>query len=1214
MISRTHIAASKVVLLTESNSANQDVASNCKYEQKLWDKLRLIVTDLHYCCETVELDKLDFQEYESVDKFLNAAIVIMDVTNAERRPTFMYHKGNRESINCMDDIVLIQANSVENYADIQDLKTTCKIKRLIVYRYDEKKDAFYDVTTQSKQSPISLKKSLRPLLNEAAKNMEKELSTRYLNLMEKHRNKFHDEKSQRDFLRKEICDEILTERNKKYATPMLIIKLMYAFRDIQDYPSMIELIERCEQYPCVSKNIQNNTMISYLTAFAHSRRNENNDRDKALTILERLCQTKRSENELSNDIICLCGRIYKDKYRESDCRDKNALEKAIEWYRKGFAADPNIYAGINLLLLLATMTDNVTTNKEAYDIINQLSVLLGKKSRSLRDLNDYWDVATYFELHAVRRDWLKACQAALHMYLLNPPIWHLKSTINNLTILHQATRVRDQQKPHEQSQEQSNQEKIYSFWMDFFDDAINSCSTSSKERELPAQIPILVCDNYEHMSGEVLNNIYVEALLQLNLRTSSGRENLVIRILEQQNQIHGDHRVTTIHMNSIRSIVNLKPDNRGIFLFASENSEPFTSVDMQLYFSSAERRTAFNEVVSKYRVETTVPEVKRDFELEFDRGEFGQRLVLGDGKYGRVYLARDRKGGEKVAVKEIQMRNSNYTEVLENEIKILSTLNHKNIVSYRGSAIGSSRGGPVFQIIMEYVDGGSLLKHLKLKPFSEESIQNYTRQLLEGVQYLHENRILHRDIKSANVLLNSKGEIKIADFGTSKRLAGLHRCLEDIVGTPPYMCPDVVVVPVMGYGPEVDIWSVGCTVIEMATGKNPFHHIANQFKVLQKLADEKLPPAIPPELSDLAKDFLARCFEPNSTRPSAKDLLNHSFLKVNTTLTRESSCNHVNDRSLSSLRLSDSSSSLLSSHVASEQHHKASGQISVDDRRRSQLATIFRDEDNEEMLIDNWMSFITEKRETNLLNEDKLAILLDGICDYLDKENADSLKQALDKICGETTIDEHLQMDLEQSFYLFIRAANSVLSQINDLPPYVLFALDNIVRRIAEQLVGFIRSDFIPAAAYRVPSTPNGDRANSVDESTNDEVTRLYQQYRKLADKNREKLYELINLERKNYTDLTGLVNSHRNSSSSEIAEVFLPADSLTPKEEPNPSILPVIEESNGSPITPMSNLSKGIKRSRALFELEQEHEALLKSINDNRTHLNNLLYFCHSS
>ncbi len=72
------------------------------------------------------------------------------------------------------------------------------------------------------------------------------------------------------------------------------------------------------------------------------RRNQNGDRDKALSILESLCQTKKTENELSNDITCLCGRIYKDKYTESNCEDKYSLEKAIEWYRRGFAADPNI--------------------------------------------------------------------------------------------------------------------------------------------------------------------------------------------------------------------------------------------------------------------------------------------------------------------------------------------------------------------------------------------------------------------------------------------------------------------------------------------------------------------------------------------------------------------------------------------------------------------------------------------------------------------------------------------------------------------------------------------------------------------------------------------------------------------------------------------------------------------------------------------------------
>lgn len=143
-----------------------------------------------------------------------------------------------------------------------------------------------------------------------------------------------------------------------------------------------------------------------------------------------------------------------------------------------------------MLFLLAIKTEDIKKNAEAYRIIIQLNALLGKKGRSLRGLTDYWDVATYFELHAVQRDWSKACLAALHMYLLNPPTWYLKSTINNLKILHQATRVRDQQKIREQATNISVDEDVYSFWIDFFSDAINSTSTTTTERELPAQVPV----------------------------------------------------------------------------------------------------------------------------------------------------------------------------------------------------------------------------------------------------------------------------------------------------------------------------------------------------------------------------------------------------------------------------------------------------------------------------------------------------------------------------------------------------------------------------------------------------------------------------------------------------------------------------------------------------------------------------------------------------
>lgn len=119
-------------------------------------------------------------------------------------------------------------------------------------------------------------------------------------------------------------------------------------------------------------------------------------------------------------------------------------------------------------------------------LVIQLNALLGKRGRQLKDLNDYWEVATYFELHSVQNDWPKACQAALHMYLVNPPIWYLKSTINNLKILHHARQIRRNRNL--LSTEVLPENEIYSFWMEFFCDAINS--SSPDERELPNQVPV----------------------------------------------------------------------------------------------------------------------------------------------------------------------------------------------------------------------------------------------------------------------------------------------------------------------------------------------------------------------------------------------------------------------------------------------------------------------------------------------------------------------------------------------------------------------------------------------------------------------------------------------------------------------------------------------------------------------------------------------------
>ncbi|CAF1521899.1 unnamed protein product [Adineta ricciae] len=1218
----------KVVLLTESDSLKPDVNLPYKYYgQKLWETIRTVVEQLQYRCESVELHKLDFQEHESVNKYLSADIVIMDVTNQDRRPTFMYHKGNRESMDCLDDIVLIQASGVENDSAIQDLKTTCKIKRLIVYRYDESKNVFYDTTQPANPFPL-LSTNLNLFLKRAADNIQKGLADRYISRMNTSKAESQDDNTYRQFLWNEVCDEILNENNQESATPKLITKLMYAFRDIQDYESMIKLNERCEQLKEIGKRIKNNMMISYLTAFARSRRNQTGDRDEALNILERLCQTKKTESELSNDIICLCGRIYKDKYTESSCTDQESLEKAIEWYRRGYAADPNIHAGINLLFLLAIKIEDLKNNNEAYRIIIQLNALLGKKGRSLRDLTNYWDVATYFELHAVQRDWSKACLAALHMYLLNPPIWYLKSTINNLKILHQATRMRDKEKLREQLSETTDDENVYSFWIDFFTDAINSNSTSSEERELPAQVPILVCDNYEKHDGTTLKNVYVESHLQLNFHTGSEPETLVIYTLAKPSQAQVDVSVRTIHMDSIRSIINVKRDNRSVFLYAYENAEAFLSVELQIFFSSVERRIAFNEKMSKYRVQTNIPEVEPKFDLVFDRDPHEQRTALGQGTYGKVYVAHDRNTWKKFAVKEIPMRNPVYTDVLENEIKILSTLSHKNIVTYYGSVIDRSKKQSVFQIIMEYVDGGSLSQHLsKFGQFQEPVIRNYTRQLLEGLQYLHENHILHRDIKSANILVNSRGEIKIADFGTSKRLAGLQLCTEDSVGTLQYMSPDVVLVPPMGYGPEVDIWSVGCTVIEMATGKMPFHKVVNAGALLLKLGSERQPPDIPPELSETAKDFLSKCFEPTDKRPSAKDLLNHPFFKLK--LARDTNGKNGGEKGQeSSIHVSDCSlpyhRSFSEEAGVLEPAKSLEPQVSIDDRRRSELMNIIRDNDSREDLLGQWMDLIDEKNETEVLTIDKLRILLSGICEYLEDLNERSLQIALEQICDNSTLDSDSRTDLERSFYLFIKATNTVLSSKNGLPPHVLFALDNVIRRVAEHLVGFIRPDFLPAVSNITPITP-GDSTTmsstntrsplflSINEGNNEEMARLHQLYLKLIHANREQLNKLITIETNNSIKLNEILSNQKNDNSpSKTVGLFLPVEPSPENEitSADPSTIQETTEEQKRPthLTPMAAIAKQAARSRILVTIEQEHDQLLKSLLDNRTRLNQLL------
>ncbi|GAA5896892.1 uncharacterized protein JCM6883_007041 [Sporobolomyces salmoneus] len=256
---------------------------------------------------------------------------------------------------------------------------------------------------------------------------------------------------------------------------------------------------------------------------------------------------------------------------------------------------------------------------------------------------------------------------------------------------------------------------------------------------------------------------------------------------------------------------------------------------------------------------------------------------IGKGQFGTVYRALNLNTGQVVAVKRIQLEGKTEAEIeqLSNEVSLLQRLNHPAIVRYQGLL----RSENYLNIILEYAESGSLQTTLRqFGRLPEGLVASYVVKILEGLAYLHEQGVVHCDLKAANILSTKTGNTKLSDFGVSLNLHAIKNTqgfggAKEVQGTPNWMSPECI--SLQGAVPASDIWSLGCTIVELVDGRPPYADLVAMSAMFRIVEDEEGPP-IPESCSQELSLFLARCFKKDpKERPTAVELFEDPWLLQN---------------------------------------------------------------------------------------------------------------------------------------------------------------------------------------------------------------------------------------------------------------------------------------------------------------------------------------------